>query len=178
MIKLTKSIEEERRLTFRVGKRWGAQRGNRPFGRGDQIDANSVGDDWRYCFVLDLGNQQGPFFRDVGPAHGPFAGRRVCDCPEDSLLRIAAGFSSEAIEKRGFVVKVGQAQCAGRALLYRATLLPLSSDGTRLDQLLGAVNCREIVFSSEEFPPEHRAQVRGLSRNAAPAPSLERQGTL
>jgi hypothetical protein len=137
---------QERRLVLRVLNHWQELRGARSFAARRELDPAVLGDDRRYCCVLDLDDESDPVFAYVGvafdAAHVPSEVRRVSNCRLGSFLGLATEFFPRVLEKRIPVSIGGEATSDGRSILFRAILLPLSSDGTRIDALLGAANCR------------------------------------
>lgn len=136
--------KEERRLILRVRERWQRACLDRPFPHPREIDPAAFGDDWPHCYLLDLADRDDPAFAYVGGAF-EFAGRRFSDCPIGSLLRSAAGAFPQALASRAPVVFMGSGLDDDRPILLRAILLPLSRNGTDVDTLLGAANCRFLT---------------------------------
>ena len=136
----------ERRLVLRVLNHWHELRGARSFAARREIDPAVLGDDRRYCCVLELDGDSDPTFAYIGAAfetaHVPSEVRRASNCRPGSFLRLATDFFPRVLEKRIPVSIGGEATSDGRPILFRAILLPLSNDGIRIDSLLGAANCR------------------------------------
>lgn len=153
--------EPERRLVLRVLQRWEELRGTRTLPPRDEIDEAAMGDDWPCCLVLDLdigsASEGAPYFTHVGAAleaadwNSP--GRRLSDCPEGTLLKMATAFFPRVLDKRIPISIGASGQHLGRAILFRAILLPLSNDGERIDALLGAANFREAGGAGSERRP-------------------------
>jgi hypothetical protein len=142
--------EFERRLVLRVLNHWQDLCGDRPYQSRGQIDPERFGDDWANCFILALDAGAEPLFLYAGTAFaGPdwtdAVGKRIGECPEETLLRSAATFFPRVLDRRIPMSVGGPGVNFGRAILYRSILLPLSEDGERIDALLGAANCRDAV---------------------------------
>ncbi len=137
---------QERRLVLRILDHWQGLRGARTCPARREIDPAVLGDDRRYCCVLEVGDENEAVFAYVGTAfdaaHAASEVRRVSNCRPGSFLRLATEFFPRVLDKRIPVSIGGEAMSDGRSILFRAILLPLSNDGTRIDALLGAANCR------------------------------------
>lgn len=141
--------EQERRLVLRVLRRWEELRGARSFPAREEIVSSTMGDDWPCCFLLDLDGEGGPQFLHVGDALEALAWnppvRKLAECPDGTLLKMAAAFFPRVIDKRIPISIGASGQHNSRTILFRAILLPLSHDSVRIDALLGAANFRETV---------------------------------
>ncbi|MBV8652363.1 MAG: PAS domain-containing protein [Alphaproteobacteria bacterium] len=141
--------EQERRLVLRVLRRWEELRGVRSFPVREEILPDTMGDDWRCCFLLDLDGTGGAEFLHVGDALEASAWnppvRKLSECPDGTLLKMATAFHPRIIDKRIPISIGASGQHNGRAILFRAIMLPLSHDSVRIDGLLGAANFRETV---------------------------------
>jgi hypothetical protein len=142
-------MKQEKRLVLRVLGAWKelASEGALPLRR--SFTPELFGSDWQHCFIVDatLGAALARF-EQVGAAlevegWSPAAGRAVAECPAASLLHAASAYLGRVVDKRVPISLGGAGENGGRAILYRSILLPLSSDGTRVDYLLGAANSRD-----------------------------------
>ena len=144
-----KVSERERRLVLRVLSQWEARRGTRLFLPRSEAGPQVFGEDWPSCFILDLASHGDPGFAYIGAAlrrdHDGADWRRLSQCPEGTLLRHATDFLRQVVERRIPVSVGGAGRHGGQDILFRAILLPLSDDGTAIDFLLGAANCRAVV---------------------------------
>jgi hypothetical protein len=113
----------------------------------EEIVPSVMGDDWPFCFVLDLESDGGPQFIQVGDALEAGAWsppvRKLSECPDGTLLRMASEFFPRVIDRRVPISIGASGQHLGRTILLRAILLPLSHDSEHIDALLGAANFRE-----------------------------------
>jgi len=146
------SIENnlERRLTTRVEKEWRAS-SRAAFPRRSDIDRAKFGNDWDFCFIIDLNDRtQDSRFSHVGAelreAGTPIQERqRVGENLEGSLLELAAREIEKVKALKQPVEKSGRAVHEDCEILYRAILLPLSENGIAIDGVLGAIGYREIA---------------------------------
>ena len=139
----------ERRLTTRVEKEWrGSSRA--AFPRRSDIDRTKFGNDWDFCFIIDLSDRTqdsrisyvGAELRETG---SPIQERqRVGENPEGSLLELAAKEIDKVKALKQPVEKSGRAVHEDSEILYRAILLPLSENGVAIDGVLGAIGYRDI----------------------------------
>jgi hypothetical protein len=144
-----KEQEQERRLVLRVLRRWEELRGVRSFPTREEIVPETMSADWPCCLILDLDSERGPHFLHVGDALEATAWnppvRTLSECPDGTLLKMATASYPRVVDKRIPISIGASGQHAGRTILFRAILLPLSRDSVRIDALLGAANYREMV---------------------------------
>jgi len=141
---------KERRLVLRVLSQWREIAGEQGLPRRAQIDPRRFGRDWSNCLLIDIDPQPansrlafiGENLRD--PTWPTFDRQPVGECAAETLLHSATCYLDRVIAEREPQVE-GVATHVGAAVLYRSILLPLSEDGTTVDGVLGAVNCREIA---------------------------------
>jgi hypothetical protein len=144
------SVPSERRAVLRVLQHWRTIRGERDFPAREDIDPAAIAFDWKNCFVVDLLGRRGvPSFAYIGetlriPAWGDGVDARVTDCPPGTVLSVATGELEKVVAGRVPVTQSGSAVHIGRPVLFRSILMPLSSDGERIDALLGTANFRRV----------------------------------
>jgi hypothetical protein len=144
------SVNSERRAVLRVLRYWRTICGERDFPGREEIDPAGIAFDWKNCFMVELSGRGGvPSFLHIGealriPAWGDGRGARVTDCPPGTVLSLASGYIEKVLESRAPVSQSGSAVHIGRPVLFRSILLPLSSDGARIDALLGTANFRRV----------------------------------
>ena len=142
----------ERRLVLRLLKYW------RGLGDGDvipaesAIDANDIPDMWPHCAVLDVaGKESDPELTFVGNALAETAGadmtgRKLSHAAADTLLAKGLSYFGQVLAKRVPITFGGEfTDRRGMKILYRSIILPLSEDGTTINRLLAAANCREVA---------------------------------
>jgi hypothetical protein len=144
------STTQERRLTARVEKEWRSC-GRASYPRRCDIDRTKFGNDWDFCFIVDLSDRPtdsrfsyvGTGLRELG---SPIPDRqRIGECPKGSLLELAAKEIEKMTELKRATIKSGRAVHEDAEILYRAVLLPLSENGVAIDGVLGAIGYREIA---------------------------------
>jgi len=158
---MDEKISQERRLILRVLDYWHHIRGERPLPAPDDVNPAQFGEDWHDCFLMDLTDDSSESrFRFVGrnlldDSHlppdwtGP-SGQSLTDCPDGTLLARSAEYISRVLAKN-VPISLGDEFTEGETLVkFRSILLPLSSDGTNINALLGAANCLRVPAVAEE----------------------------
>jgi hypothetical protein len=116
-----------------------------------EMTAEALGADETFSFALSMAPGSSPRFTLVGSALrdecGELVGRTLSDCPPDTVLAAATTCFGEMLDRRVPICIGGLARDKGRPVLFRSILLPLSSDGHRIDAVLGAANFRVIEGS-------------------------------
>ena len=146
---MTAFLPNERRLVIRILELWENLRGARRFPSVSDVESADLGADWANCFVIAVGARpEQPSFRYVGrdlliPDWDEAAGRAVADCPEHTVLRHALSYMTKVIDKRVPISIGGEFDVDESRIVYRSILLPLSDDGTQVNFLFGAANCRQ-----------------------------------
>jgi len=136
---------EERRLVLRLMAYWDDLRNEREFPAVEEIDPETIGDDWPHCFILRLAEPTSAArLQAVGDdllnGHILEPGTQIADCPADTLLYQALKPLNRMLDK-GIPMSIGgEAEIGGTPTLYRSILLPLSNDEATIDHVLGAAN--------------------------------------
>jgi hypothetical protein len=139
----------EKRLVLRILAYWREVQGDRRFPKPNEISEAHLGDDGQFCFRLAVGADAseplfvsvGEFFRGQMPN---VVGSAISACPSGSLIAAATGSVNDVLS-RGVPVSIGGvATNGGQPVLFRSILLPMSSDGVVIDEVLGAANCRPV----------------------------------
>ena len=141
---------DEQRLVLRLLHYWRELAGNRTMPDLDEIDGAAIADMWPCCFMLDYADPDGLSFRYVGQRHiadltfDP-TGRSITDVREDILLGRAACYGTQVLDQKVPITLGGKFfDGAGRTILYRSILLPVSHGDSLA--LLGGANSRVIVL--------------------------------
>ena len=136
-------MQEERRLVWRVARRWMEIGHDGRLPRRDEIDRCVMGEDWENCLLIAVHSPiEYSRFISVG------VNLAVALCPTDTLAGVLLSRVSRVVAARRGAMIEGGATLSGVGILYRATLLPLSEDGATIDHVLGAANYRSV--SAEE----------------------------
>ncbi|WP_419901231.1 hypothetical protein [Kiloniella sp.] len=141
----------ERRLVFRLLDYWEGLKDGRKMPSLHDIQASDLGDDWDWCFLISLGEEgESAVFTHVGsliypPVRGLLIGTEVSACPDQTLIKQATTFMSRVFDLGVPVSIGGECEDGGDDLLYRSTLMPLSSDDVYIDALFGGANCRKVT---------------------------------
>jgi len=149
---LMASIENnlERRLTTRVEKEWRAS-SRSALPRRSDIDRAKFGNDWDFCFIIDLSdNTKDSRFSHVGvelrePGQPIQERQRISENVEGTLLELAAKDIEKVKQQKQPVERSGRAVHEDTEILYRAILLPLSENGRDVDGVIGAIGYRELA---------------------------------
>lgn len=162
-------VTEERRLILRLLAQWDGLRGDRPFPGIRDLEPEALGDGWDSCFVLTLAQPRaestfqhlGRALRSPGMA-GAQAGLRVADVPPATLLAQVLDCLPALLDKRVPVSLGGERRLHDGPVLCRSVVLPLSDDGTAIDHVLGAGNCRYLAVG--DAPLGHGAADQSAGR--------------
>ena len=144
------ALLDERRLVSRTLRYWRelGLRGTLPSIK--QVDPWFIADDWASCALIAIHSDlERSTFLTVGDKlwpsdQHPLNGRRVQECPSDTVLGIGLAKLSIVMAKRAPVTIGGSSSHLGVQILYRSVLLPLSEDGIRIDTILIAANYRRV----------------------------------
>lgn len=140
----------ERRLVLRLLDYWRDLAGDRDMPAPKDVDGADIADMWEYCFVITVDDDE-PTFTCVGDWHREFDGVDVSCAPVgtvevDTLIGRATSYLDEVLTRRIPASYGGDfVDLHGRCVLYRSILLPLSSDGSKVEAVLGGANCRITV---------------------------------
>jgi hypothetical protein len=153
------TLTHERRLVSRVLRHWHEIALGQRFPSRDQIDPWFVGDDWASCTLIKLAPQlDHSTFVAVGlgllpPGHESIEGKAISACPQDTLLGVLVKYLPSVQPNSGPLGISGTATYGVGSILFRAVLLPLSSDGgAQIDSVLGAANFRDLRMGEDKEP--------------------------
>jgi hypothetical protein len=136
----------ERRLVYRMMSAWDRSRHMGTYPRPERFSADILGDDWRDCFLLVLETPRaGSRLRHAGDRlhRGYPRPLLLSSVRRHTLLGAALASLDEVLARSIPVSRGGQIDTGTSRLLYRAVLMPVATDGERIDHVLGAVNGRE-----------------------------------
>ncbi len=162
---MTTFLSGERRLVIRILELWENLRGARRFPSVSDVESADLGAYWANCFVIAVGAQpELSSFRYVGggllvPDWDEVAGRAVADCPEHTVLRHASSYMTKVVHKRVPISIGGDFDVDESRIVYRSIILPLSDDGTLVNFLFGAANCRLVTGAGGLASPADVRQV-------------------
>jgi hypothetical protein len=142
----------ERRLVLRLLEYWRGLGDIETLPSESAIDAKAIPDMWPHCAMLDVaGKETDPEFMFIGnalaeTAEAELTGQRLSRVPADTLLAKGLSYFGQVLAKRVPVTFGGDfTDRRGVKFLYRSVILPLADDGTNINRLLAAANCREIA---------------------------------
>jgi hypothetical protein len=142
----------ERRLVLRLLQYWRSRGDIDHFPSVTAIDGKAIPDMWPHCSVLDVaGKETDPEISYVGTALGESAGadlsgQRLSKAPADTLIAEGLSYYGQVLIKKVPITFGGEfVDRRGIKILYRSIILPLSENGSDIDRLLGAANCREVT---------------------------------
>ncbi len=142
------AILKERRLTRRVQKTW-QQCANGRLPSWQDITALDFGEDWNFCFTVDLCLSDGfPYFIYLGESLSRLAVVYLPDRAHREMtpVDLAAAKMDEAALNRAPVYFDEILRLPDRRkIVFRSVLLPLSEDGETVTHVFGAANGRGIL---------------------------------
>src|SRR5215472_11860678 len=141
-------MQEERRLVWRVLHRWKEISDSGCFPRRDEIDPWLRGEDGKNCLLIAVESPiELSYFVAVG------VNLAIALCRTDTLAGVLLSRAPRvAWARRGLMIE-GGATLRGVSILYRALLLPISGDGTAIDNVLGAANYRSLSDGEAPIRP-------------------------
>jgi hypothetical protein len=130
-------MREERRLVWRILRRWQEIRGSGRFPRRDEIDLWLQGDDGPNCLLIAV---ESP----IELSHFVVVGVNlaIALCPTDTLAGLILSQAPRGFLGTGGLMIEGGAALRKVNIAFRAVLPPISEDGTAVDHVLGAANYR------------------------------------
>jgi len=136
----------ERRLVGRLLAYWHDLCDGRSFPCLKDLDAERIGDDWRWSFILQTDDhREFPNFRYLGPDLAKYSGIFLAgqDDFTTTLLDVAT-HKLDRVFREGcpLLMEDVVTRFDGQRLMFRAVLLPLSDDGKNINFVLGAANGR------------------------------------
>lgn len=145
----------ERRLVLRILAYWRGVRGDRAFPAPAEIRDEGLGQDLEFCLRLSLpAGAADPMIARLGAhyaAESPaLCGRPVSACPPGTIISATAALARDVLAQRVPITVGGEATHRGGLVLFRSILLPLSTDGARIDAFLGAANYRAAEGSGAQ----------------------------
>ena len=152
---LRRGAKEERRLHLRAANYWQSLAAAGLPVRLDRFKGRGLENDFSHCFLLDLAQSE-PRLAHVGPVLTDEAGLTgtpvaLAEVAEDSLLAQFASRFAEVLESEAPVTaEYDFVTPAGYCVSCRGALLPLSSDGERIDHVFGAVSWKSEKVGAEQ----------------------------
>ncbi|WP_343560044.1 hypothetical protein [Kiloniella sp. b19] len=138
----------ERRLAFRLLDQWHDLKEGERYPQLFEVMAQKDSEDFRHCFVFkvkeDLEQSEFLYIGEelAGSTGCPQIGDALGTLADESLVALALRHLDKVMETGVPVSKGGEAELDGQGILYRSTLMPISSDGVFMDALWGGVNFR------------------------------------
>lgn len=152
------SIAKERRFVLRLYEYWQALRDERDMPSLAQWDFDAMGEDAGHCLVLAIGAEDNvaTLFR-LGPelASETWAGEPgtpVSAFPDDEVVAQVRAYLAEPLERKIPISRGGYFQAAGRRVLGRCILLPLSDDGVAVSHIVAGVNYKDAPIAPSAKP--------------------------
>ncbi|HWH22879.1 MAG TPA: hypothetical protein VNT25_06285, partial [Allosphingosinicella sp.] len=142
---------DERRMHVRAYNYWASLLDGRAYPSIGDVDPSTIEDFGPYSVLIDFTSSEDPEVVFIGSALRSECGiedtiGRVSDVPSRSLLSRLTDHYLQIIANRapiGFEAEfVGQ---RGHNMMYRGILMPLSSDGEKIDFIYGVINWKEVA---------------------------------
>ena len=133
-------MREERRLVWRILRRWQEIRGSGRFPRRDEIDLWLQGDDGPNCLLIAV---ESP----IELSHFVMVGVNlaIALCPTDTLAGLILSRAPRVVSARRGLMIEGGAALRKVNIAFRGILLPISEDGgAAIGHVLGAANYRSL----------------------------------
>jgi len=112
-----------------------------------------LGVDWANCLVIAVRLPvQFSYFVHVGE------NLSYTHSPDDSLAGVLLPHLPQVLSEGRCLMIEGRAALRGSGVLYRGALYPLSDDGSTIDHVLGAANCRPLCENEELISPHIRTK--------------------
>lgn len=137
----------EKRGTFRLLSYWSTMKGDREFPKLEELSVQVLEDMWHLCFVIEIRDPiEESVFQYFGPElatvfntnHG---GEPVKQAFEDDwILENTVGFFPKIIKERQPITESSEFFLEGDEVRYRSLIVPLSSDGKKIDYVMGTTN--------------------------------------
>ena len=109
--------------------------------------------DWANCLVIAVRLPvQFSYFVHVGE------NLSYTHSPDDSLAGVLLPHLPQVLSEGRCLMIEGRAALRGSGVLYRGALYPLSDDGSTIDHVLGAANCRPLCENEELISPHIRTK--------------------
>jgi hypothetical protein len=144
----------ERRLVLRLLKYWRDIGGAEKFPALADVDTAAIPDMWPHCALLDVtGHERDPVIGYIGEGlangcDGSLQGQALSATPGGTLAAHALSYYAQVLVKQAPITYGGEFRDRdGGKVLYRSIILPLADDGTTIDRLLCAANCRVVAQS-------------------------------
>jgi hypothetical protein len=143
----------QRRLVDRVLRLWTDKAGGQRFPSLDQIEPSMLGVDWANCVVIAVRSpSQFSYFVHVGE------NLSYTHTPDDSLAGVLLPHLPQILAEGHCLMIEGCETLRGSGVLYRGALYPLSYDGSTIDHVLGAANCRPLRENDKLISPQIRTK--------------------
>jgi hypothetical protein len=142
---------KERRLVHRLLIHWRELAPEDVLPSRASVKPDEIAELWRYCFTLNIG-AVAAVFDHVGEAHVAhlgfdLAGKPVAAAKKGTLLGSALDRLDDVLLRRIPITRQGTfTGHDGAPVPYRSILLPLADDGSEINGILGAANCRLPEF--------------------------------
>jgi hypothetical protein len=138
-------MKEERRLVWRVLRRWKEIADSGRFPRRDEIEPWFLGEDGANCLLIAVEwSIELSHFAMVG------VNLAVALCSTDTLAGVLFSCVPRVVSARRGLMIEGMATLRGVGILYRGVLLPLSEAGVVIDHAFGTMNYR--LLRTNEAP--------------------------
>ena len=136
-------MKVERRLVWRVLRRWEEIADSGRFPRRDEIELWFLGEDGANCLLIAV---ESP----IELSHFVVVGVNlaIALCPTDTLAGMLLSCLPRVVSARRGLMIEGVATLRGVGIFYRTVLLPLSEAGVVIDHAFGATNYR-LLRSNE-----------------------------
>ena len=178
----------DKRLANRFLKYWEGLRGDQNYPLISELNLDHVSEFVPYTFNLDLSSDaEDPKFRFMGrqlfrDCGGDITNQGVSRLlPQSCLARAVARRDEVVTEGKPCMIADEFINAEGNKVLYRAVMLPFSSDGKTIDFIIGAINSKTVVLqrgeaSARRGPEGAAAAAGGRPAETGQVPQIQEGG--
>jgi hypothetical protein len=141
----------EQRMTFRLLSYWNKLKGEREIPSIKEVNITELGEVWGFCFTICLDDEEKVdefqyFGAELVALTGvDLSGLNVEKSLPGTMMAQLMDFYPQVILLRSPVSKASKCLQNGCEILYRSLIVPFSSDGNKVDFLMGTTNFRQNV---------------------------------
>ena len=136
----------EQRLTFRLLSYWNRIRGDKKFPSLSDVNISEITEMWHFTFTIAVsGPVSDHMFQYFGPELASifghdYSGESMENAMQDLMISNTIGFYDKIFETKAPISESSSFHKDGGEVRFRSLIVPLSSDGTVIDYVLGTTN--------------------------------------
>jgi hypothetical protein len=140
-------MHQEQRLTFRLLSYWNRIRADKEMPALTDVNIHEITEMWHFSFTMDVSKPLAEhFFQYFGPGLAAIFGedhtgdKVQAAMHESALLSNTLGFYEKVISTATPQTESSSFFMDGKEVRYRSLIVPLSSNGTAIDYVMGTTN--------------------------------------